>query len=270
MIFNARRNRKKLCGHTDSDAKTGGCRPWAYFLTFPICRLFSPWTRSVSSSEEKDDAPFLKAQKEDPSLASATEKFIDGDVAVSPMTQRENAFEFSTDEEILDLVMTLNQQEVERVAEYGATDNDDMDWTRVTDIARMTQTVHDDSVVALAIHKYENFHGLTHGSVYYNEIAATSAGVQGWAEADLFDDSNYSSTNSPCPTTCKAKRAKGDAMEAQMLQRVLLQSMGVRVLDSPSGAIWPLETETEIEYEYDEESTEDEHGLHTCKGDERP
>eukprot|EP00797_Seminavis_robusta_P014664 Sro2209_g319170.1 n/a (359) ;mRNA; r:6122-7198 len=63
----------------------------------------------------------------------------------------------------------------------------DVDYSKVTDSARMLQSEYYDSVVEMALLNYESFHSMERGTATFALVNGTSAGIRGWAACAIND-----------------------------------------------------------------------------------
>lgn len=111
---------------------------------------------------------------------------------------------------------------------------------------------YDEAVVVVALHNYESFHEIQHGTVDLEALEATSAGVKGWA-ASVLEGGEVKpdcSKSKDANTSNPKRHTKGDDEEAQFLQRTLLESVGVQTCHPEMG--------NQYEYSKDAGSTADE------------
>ena len=129
---------------------------------------------------------------------------------------------------------------IKQLAEAAASDTES---AKITDPVRTIEPIrkaaaedrydrlrahYDDAVIAVALYNYETFHGLEHGTAFFEHVVDTSAGIAGWAAAIL--EAPISRGGSSEDTTVAKQEvsvpARGDKEEACLLQLALLESVG--------------------------------------------
>ena len=129
-----------------------------------------------------------------------------------------------------------------------------------------------EAVVAVALYNYELFNGLPHETASFDVVNNSSAGIHGWASSVIedtlliksqeaaSDSEEINSTTAPFEYHTRAH--KSDDEESQLLQRALLESVGVRVVPllQTEKSHWDSEAEEDgssYYYDYDDDDDGD-------------
>ena len=135
-------------------------------------------------------------------------------------------------------------------------------------------------VAAVAMYNYECFHDLKRGTASFETVAATSAGIEGWAASVIPEDSsspkrdNISVDDSErkCAARPQEPKKRRDPEEDRQLQIALLESVGAfpnRL--EPSGYACSSDSScsegewSDYQYEDDEEGEEESQGCEYCQ-----
>ena len=101
--------------------------------------------------------------------------------------------------------------------------HDDQEWG--------TKGSRDETIIEWALYNYEGFFGLPRGSVSFDQVQSSAAGISGWAAmieggGGGVSGGDKAETTAPSPEKKKTPTIKGDAVEDRQLQNALLESIG--------------------------------------------